>query len=72
VLNEGRWLTGWKSIAGYLNVSVRSAKRKVRRGMPVHREGQTIVAHTRKIDEWRWANVGQMRPNDTPKGKTLA
>lgn len=33
------YLVGYKAIAAFLNVSVRTAKRLARRGMPILREG---------------------------------
>jgi len=48
---KGR-LDGWKEIAGYLNVTVRTAQRKETEGLPVHRKGRTIFAYLEEIDLW--------------------
>lgn len=60
-----RWLTGWKSIAQYLDVSPRSAKRKAKRGMPVYLDGRTPTAKTWEIDEWREQKVIHSPPLNT-------
>ncbi|MBN2432681.1 MAG: hypothetical protein JXQ27_14490 [Acidobacteria bacterium] len=48
---KGR-LDGWKEIARYLNVTVRTAQRKETEGLPVHRKGRTIFAYMQDIDGW--------------------
>ncbi|RMG61148.1 MAG: hypothetical protein D6713_00960, partial [Deltaproteobacteria bacterium] len=49
---EGRWLTGWKEIASYLGVHVKTAQRYAKElGMPVYSVGY-IKARTDEIDAW--------------------
>lgn len=57
-------LTGIKAIAKYLDVSRSGAKRRIRRGMPVYRDGQTVWAIAKELDEWR---VMHSVPSKTPQ-----
>src|ERR1051326_5005025 len=53
--DERTLLRGWKEIAAYLGVSVRSAMVFEReRGLPVHRQGGSVaVAYREELDDWR-------------------
>lgn len=53
-----RMLTGWKAIADFLNVSVSTAKRYAKKGMPLYGGGfgknqQPVWADSDEIKEWR-------------------
>lgn len=70
--NKGRWLTGWKSIAEHLDVSVRTARRMAWKGMPVMWEGYSPVAWSADIDVWRRGKLGQIGPNEAMRKNLLA
>ena len=59
-------LTGWKEIAAYLRVGVRTAQRRCANGMPVHRINRSsrspVVADSRTLDLWI---SGKLRPTPT-------
>ena len=64
--NQGPVLSGWKGIAAYLKVSVRTAQNLEReRGLPIRRVGgikAPVSALTAELDEWQ---VSQTKcPND--------
>ncbi|MBE0568907.1 MAG: hypothetical protein IH577_04450, partial [Deltaproteobacteria bacterium] len=50
---EGRWVSTWKQIGKHLGCSAKSAKRKAKRGLPVHYDGPIPTAYTLDLDEWR-------------------
>jgi len=53
-MKEGRWLSGWKSIARHFQVSVSTARRWAEdRKMPVVRGAGTVSAEIASLDEWR-------------------
>jgi hypothetical protein len=54
-------LKGWKQIAEYLGQPVATAQRWGKTGMPVRREGRTMVASPEELSRWlgREAGVGQ-------------
>lgn len=48
------WLTGWKAIASYLDVSVATAMRNYElRGLPVMAVGNTKIALPEQLDQWQ-------------------
>ncbi len=51
--NEGpRTLRGWKAIAEYLSQPQSTAQRWAKDGMPVRREGRTVVADPQELNHW--------------------
>lgn len=72
VEDKGRWLTGWKSIAKHLDVSVSTAQRMAWKGMPVLWEGRKPVAWSAEIDSWRRVTCGQITSNDDTRKFPLA
>ncbi len=53
---EPNQLQGWKQIAGYLRVSIRTAQALEKQGLPVYRgpgEKSPVSAFAAEIDEWR-------------------
>jgi len=63
--NTPRRLVGWKRIAGYLDVSIRTAQRWTRtRGLPVHqvKAAGLVWAFISRLDAW------SKRPIGTPSG----
>ena len=47
-----RLLRGWKSIAAYLAQSSSAAQRWAKEGMPVRREGRSVVADPAELNGW--------------------
>jgi hypothetical protein len=46
-------LTGWKSIAGFLHVSIRQARSLMKNeGLPVNKKGGNVFATKKKLEEW--------------------
>lgn len=49
-------LSGWKSIANYLDSGIRTVQRWEQHGLPVHRpiagRRSHVVAHSEQIDRW--------------------
>ena len=60
-------LIGWKAIAGYLQVSVRTAQRWERVvSLPVHRPGHgSVFASRAELDAWLASHSGEDRPETT-------
>ncbi len=53
--NENKWLTGWKAIARYLDVSIDTARRyHADLHLPVYSvgKGRFIRAHRDEVDDW--------------------
>lgn len=46
------WITGWKAIAAYLNVSIRTAQEYVKMGMPVFKILGSVMAKPDEIDKF--------------------
>lgn len=46
------WLTGWKKIADYLDMSIRTAKEYHKKGMPVYKKLGSVQAKPKEIDEF--------------------
>lgn len=49
---DDEWLTGWKKIAKYLDVSIRTAQRYFKKGMPVNNKLGTIRAKPKELDNF--------------------
>src|SRR5579859_1228811 len=45
-------LKGWTAISGYLGIPVATAQRWAQEGMPVRREGRSVVAGREAISAW--------------------
>jgi hypothetical protein len=46
------WLTGWKKIAKYLDVGVRTAQTYEIKGLPVYRKFGTVRAKPQELDDF--------------------
>lgn len=71
-------LRGWKDVAGYLGVSVRTAQRLSESdGLPIHRTGHQkggVCAYPAELDGWVTRRGGSLTPHDSaasPPGQNL-
>ncbi|MGH9521727.1 MAG: hypothetical protein ACRD3E_04255 [Terriglobales bacterium] len=45
-------LHGWKAIAEYLSQPASTVQRWAKQGMPVHRDGRSVVADSAELNAW--------------------
>ncbi len=57
-------LRSWKQIAAYLHKPETTVKRWAAEGMPVHREGRTVLAEEAALSEWFGQAVHVTEPQD--------
>lgn len=64
-------LRGWKEIAGYMAVSVRTVRRWTRsHGLPVRQGGHGhVVAMASELDAWEWDTEAKQKKKPSRRSK---